>query len=145
MALELEHLHESEEKGVDVEKAFIGWTDAGMGYGGSAENVVEEGLMRRVTKLLEELIQSGVMSYSLYLQRMIARGETEDRPGKVSSSDLFIHASRIAFANSHKRMFSLPRYICSFWEQSLFRRQVVVRSRRGESLYERDRRVKQIA
>lgn len=59
---------------VDVEKAFIEWVDRG---GGGDDG--GEGRM-----LLEELIRVGVVSYSLYLQRMIARGETEERAdGKV--------------------------------------------------------------
>jgi mediator of RNA polymerase II transcription subunit 12 len=65
---------EMREGRVDVEKAFIEWVDRG---GGGDDG--GEGRM-----LLEELIRVGVVSYSLYLQRMIARGETEERAdGKV--------------------------------------------------------------
>lgn len=52
---------------LDVEAAFIGWIDRGLAPWDSAS----------VAGLLAELVRVGVVSYSLYLQRMIARGETE--------------------------------------------------------------------
>ncbi|GJN91097.1 hypothetical protein Rhopal_004114-T1 [Rhodotorula paludigena] len=39
-----------------------------------------------VRALAEELLRAGVMSYGAYLQRLIARGETEPRPSSASTS-----------------------------------------------------------
>ncbi|KAM0749703.1 hypothetical protein T439DRAFT_381275 [Meredithblackwellia eburnea MCA 4105] len=64
---------------MDVEAAFILWVDKGAA---SWSKVL-------VASLLSELIRVGVVSYSLYLQRMIARGETELRNQLLRSVALF--------------------------------------------------------
>jgi mediator of RNA polymerase II transcription subunit 12 len=66
---------------VDVERSFMDWIDRTTEW-------TEKGL-KAVHSLLAELIRRGVLSYSLYFQRMIARGETEERgpdDGPVSPS-----------------------------------------------------------
>lgn len=66
---------------LEIVKGFIDWLDKGV-------EVREE-----VKLLLAELIRSGVVDYALYLQKMIARGETEEQTGKVGwlpSSVLFL-------------------------------------------------------
>ncbi|KAI5475649.1 Mediator complex, subunit Med12 [Pseudohyphozyma bogoriensis] len=64
---------------LNVEAGFIRWIDDGM-----------VGDRWAVTSLLAELIRGGVMSYSLYLQKMIARGETEQRKGACPSLHLHL-------------------------------------------------------
>lgn len=59
---------------MDIEAAFIGWVDRGLAPWDSAA----------VGGLLAELVRVGVVSYSLYFQRMIARGETEQVKEPVS-------------------------------------------------------------
>ncbi|KAK4705575.1 protein SPA2, partial [Phenoliferia sp. Uapishka_3] len=54
---------------LDVEAAFISWIDRRLAPWDTAA----------VSGLLAELVRVEVVSYSLYLQRMIARGETEQR------------------------------------------------------------------
>lgn len=88
IALELESVTSSDTTSsgstrTDVEAAFINWIDNNMG--GVRVGTTDGGVL----KLLEELIRVGVISYSLYLQRMIARGETEDREGVVRCYLLF--------------------------------------------------------
>ncbi|GEM07901.1 mediator complex, subunit Med12 [Rhodotorula toruloides] len=63
-----------------VEDAFVKWVDGRVVSGGDSE-----GLRDSVRLLLEELLRAGVVSYGAYLQRMIARGETE-RPEFSSSA-----------------------------------------------------------
>lgn len=70
IALELQASNES----CDVEAGFMKWVD------GSVPERRRTGVVRG---LLSELIRVGAVSYSLYLQRMIARGETEEREGVV--------------------------------------------------------------
>lgn len=88
-----------------VERGFVEWVDGLKLGGGEEAAVVEEGevdmtggsarsavgrqeMIEGVRRLLEELCRSGVVAFSLYLQRMIARGETEERgPGVVSCAD----------------------------------------------------------
>lgn len=70
-----------EREKVDVERSFMDWIDRTTEW-------TKKGL-KAVHSLLAELIRRGVLSYSLYLQRMIARGETEERgpdDGPVSRS-----------------------------------------------------------
>ncbi|KAL8280716.1 hypothetical protein RQP46_007039 [Phenoliferia psychrophenolica] len=63
----MERDHVAGRSKLDAEAAFIGWIDRGLAPWDSAA----------VAGLLAELVRVGVVSYSLYLQRMIARGETE--------------------------------------------------------------------
>ena len=95
-----------------VERGFVDWVD-GLKLGGGEETVVEEGevdmtgatkrgaegrkdAVEGVRRLLEELCRSGVVAFSLYLQRMIARGETEERgEGIVSPAALWSWKLRI--------------------------------------------------
>ena len=73
ISLELQASNES----CDVEAGFMKWVD------GSVPERRRAGVVR---ELLSELIRVRAVSYSLYLQRMIARGETEEREGVVSPS-----------------------------------------------------------
>lgn len=78
--LELDALASSDQVGaVDVGKVFIDWVDSHI----DDRSIAEAG------KLLEELIRQDVMSFSLYTQRMIARGETEVRQDGVSRAVSF--------------------------------------------------------
>lgn len=79
LKLELAHAAASTQPKTDIEAAFIGWLDQGPPP--SHDDVVD---------LLSEMIRVGVASYSLYLQRMIARGETEPRPGQSPSPHLHL-------------------------------------------------------
>ncbi|GAA5899173.1 hypothetical protein JCM8208_003025 [Rhodotorula glutinis] len=80
-----------------VEDAFVRWVDerfpsssvaigatAAAGAAGPPAAPVEK---RDVRALAEELLRSGVLSYGAYLQRLIARGETEPRPVAGAGGD----------------------------------------------------------
>lgn len=76
-----------------VEDAFVRWIDerfpassasAGAAAAGPPPAPVER---RDARALAEELLRAGVMSYGAYLQRLIARGETEPRPSSAATSD----------------------------------------------------------
>lgn len=63
-----------------VEDAFVKWVDER--FSGAAETQSQsqsQSLRESVRLLLEELLRARVVSYGAYLQRMIARGETERR------------------------------------------------------------------
>lgn len=79
IAMELEH-PSSTESPTNVENGFIQWIDTGPTFDRWG-----------ITLLLAELIRVGDMSYSLYLQRMIARGETEPSSAGVSHSSLVLY------------------------------------------------------
>jgi len=81
--LEARH-HASSQAKVDVEAIFIGWIDHGPGQ-----------TTGQVVELLSELIRVEVVSYSVYLQRMIARGETEHNAARPPSRHLEL-LSRVA-------------------------------------------------
>lgn len=66
-----------------VEDAFVKWVDERFA---ASEEGGSQTLRGSVRSLLEELLRAGVVSYGAYLQRMIARGETE-RPLSSSSGD----------------------------------------------------------
>ncbi|KAK4057288.1 RNA polymerase II mediator complex subunit [Microbotryomycetes sp. JL221] len=70
---------------IDVETNFIEWVDKGASCGGSRRGSDES-----IRMLLEELIRVRVVSFSLYLQRMIARGETEWTGRKEPSVHLML-------------------------------------------------------
>lgn len=96
------------EKRCDVEKAFIDWVDALGGARGSEgeddEDLVEQQaqeVLRAVRGLLEQLIRVGVVSYALYLQRMIARGDTVERGGAVSYLFLLPPDSAFLLTSTH--------------------------------------------
>ncbi|ORY57990.1 hypothetical protein BCR35DRAFT_309518 [Leucosporidium creatinivorum] len=107
--LELEEMRARGEEGVrggEVERGFVEWVDALVletpeeekeegeedeEEEGGVEAEKERGNKREervesVRRLLEELCRSGVVAFSLYLQRMIARGETEERGEGVTPS-----------------------------------------------------------
>ncbi|KAM0789234.1 hypothetical protein ACM66B_000077 [Microbotryomycetes sp. NB124-2] len=66
-----------------VETTFIEWIDKQATSGGSRRGSEDD-----IRLLFEELIRVGVLSFSLYLQRMIARGETEFSRQKTPSIHL---------------------------------------------------------
>jgi len=82
---------------VSVEDAFVRWIDerfpspsvgvaaaAAAGAAGPPAAPVEK---RDVRALAEELLRAGVLSYGAYLQRLIARGETEPRPNVAAAAN----------------------------------------------------------
>lgn len=93
-----------------MEKGFVEWVD-GLVLPGEEAEEKEEGeeeeengakvgkgskrdeMVEGVRRLLEELCRSGVVAFSLYLQRMIARGETEERGEGVVSGPCFFFVS----------------------------------------------------
>ncbi|SCV69709.1 BQ2448_1103 [Microbotryum intermedium] len=77
IAMEKDGMEMNEQPRVDIERVFIDWIDQGARTGG-ARKAGDEGAEIRL--LLEELIRCNVIGYSSYLQRMIARGETEEKP-----------------------------------------------------------------
>ncbi|EGU12079.1 Proteophosphoglycan ppg4 [Rhodotorula toruloides ATCC 204091] len=96
IAIELERLTSGQKRRVtrsaggearvpSVEDAFVKWVDERFATP-SAEGGTQT-LRELVRLLLEELLRAGVVSYGAYLQRMIARGETE-RPLSSSSASL---------------------------------------------------------
>ncbi|KDE04123.1 hypothetical protein MVLG_05415 [Microbotryum lychnidis-dioicae p1A1 Lamole] len=85
IAMEKQNMDMDEQPRVDIERVFIDWIDSGARTGGARKAGDEDAEIRL---LLEELIRCNVIGYSSYLQRMIARGETEEasHPSKPWSS-----------------------------------------------------------
>lgn len=94
LRLEKEELQALGRPKLDIAKLFIDWVDASvidtsMCQGGQSDarnkpSHRPECSIQDACILLEELVRQDVLSFSLYMQRMIARGETEPRRDGVS-------------------------------------------------------------
>lgn len=92
--LEKEELYTHGNPKLDIEKLFIEWVDDSVLENAGKHTSAEESShkptrgasssLEDTCRLLEELVRQDVLSFSLYMQRMIARGETEPRRDGVS-------------------------------------------------------------